>query len=68
MQSLGESGIYIDRGIAFSMDIEELIERGRQGDEVALMGIVKTSPSLTTSVDVNYCRRKILKEKNNFEE
>ena len=36
MQSFWKSGIYVNRGSVFPMDIEELIERGRQGDETAL--------------------------------
>ena len=36
MQSFWKRGIYVSRGSMFSMDIEELIERGRQGDETAL--------------------------------
>ena len=36
MQSFWESGIYVSRGSVFLMDIEGLIERGRQGDEDAL--------------------------------
>ena len=36
MQSFWKSGIYVNRGSVFPMDIEELIERGRQGDEAAL--------------------------------
>ena len=36
MQSFWKSGIYVSRGSVFSMDIEGLIERGRQGDETAL--------------------------------
>ena len=36
MQSFWKSGIYVSRGSVFSMDIEELIERGRKGDEAAL--------------------------------
>lgn len=36
MQSFWKSGIYVNRGRMFSMDIEQLIERGRQGDETAL--------------------------------
>ena len=36
MQSFWKSGIYVNRGRMFSMDIEQLIEQGRQGDETAL--------------------------------
>ena len=36
MQSFWKSGIYVCRGSVFSMDIEQLIERGRQGDETAM--------------------------------
>ena len=36
MQSFWESGIYANRDSVFLMDIEHLIERGRQGDEAAL--------------------------------
>ena len=36
VQSFWENGIYVSRGRMFSMDIEGLIERGRQGDEAAL--------------------------------
>lgn len=36
MQYFEDLGIYIYRETMFSMDIEELIERGRQGDELAL--------------------------------
>ena len=35
MQSFWKSGIYVCRDSVFSMDIEQLIERGRQGDETA---------------------------------
>ena len=36
MQSFWKSGIYINRDEVYLMDIEQLIERGRQGDETAL--------------------------------
>lgn len=36
MQSFWKNGIYVNKGSMFSMDIEEVIERGRQGDEDAL--------------------------------
>jgi len=36
VQSFWKNGIYVNRGSMFSMDIEEFIERGRQGDEDAL--------------------------------
>ena len=36
MQSFWESCIYVSRSRVFSMDIEQLIEQGRQGDEIAL--------------------------------
>jgi len=36
VQSFWESGIYVSRGSVFLMDIEGIIERGRQGDETAL--------------------------------
>lgn len=38
---MGESGIYVSRGSVFLMDIEGLIERGRQGDETALGSLYK---------------------------
>ena len=41
MQSFWESGIYVSRGSVFLMDIEGLIERGRQGDETALGSLYK---------------------------
>jgi len=41
VQSFWKSGIYVGRGSMFSMDIEELIERGRQGDETALGSLYK---------------------------
>lgn len=41
MQSFWESGIYVSRGSAFSMDIEGLIERGRQGDETAFESLYR---------------------------
>ena len=41
MQSFGESGIYVSRGSVCLMDIEGLIERGRQGDETALGSLYK---------------------------
>ena len=41
MQSFWKSGIYINRGSVFSMDIEGLIERGRHGDETALGSLYK---------------------------
>ena len=37
----GESGIFVNRGRMISMDIEQLIERGRQGDEDALGSLYK---------------------------
>ena len=36
VQSFGESGIYVGRDRVFLMDIEKLIEQGKQGDEAAL--------------------------------
>jgi len=36
VQSFWERGIYINRVGVYLMDIEHLIERGRQGDEAAL--------------------------------
>ena len=36
MQFFVKSGVYVSRGSMFLMDIEELIERWRQGDETAL--------------------------------
>ena len=36
VQSFWERGIYINRDGVYLMDIEQLIERGRQGDEAAL--------------------------------
>ena len=41
MQSFWKNGIYVSRGSVFSMDIEEFIERGRQGDETALGSLYK---------------------------
>ena len=41
MQSFWECGIYVSRGSVFLMDIEGLIERGRQGDETALGSLYK---------------------------
>ena len=41
MQSFWKSGIYVNRGRMFSMDIEGLIERGRHGDETALGSLYK---------------------------
>ena len=41
MQSFWKSGIYVGRGSVFLMDIEGLIERGRQGDETALGSLYK---------------------------
>ena len=41
VQSFWKSGIYVSRGKAFSMDIEQLIEQGRQGDEAALGSLYK---------------------------
>ena len=36
VQSFGESGIYANRDSMFLMDIEKIIEQGKQGDEAAL--------------------------------
>jgi DNA-directed RNA polymerase specialized sigma24 family protein len=41
VQSFWKNGIYVNRGSMFSMDIEEFIERGRQGDEDALGSLYK---------------------------
>ena len=41
VQSFWKSGIYVSRDSMFSMGIEELIERGRQGDEDALGSLYK---------------------------
>jgi len=41
VQSFGKSGIYVSRGSVCLMDIEGLIERGRQGDETALGSLYK---------------------------
>ena len=41
VQSFWESGIYVSRDSVFLMDIEGLIERGRQGDETALGSLYK---------------------------
>lgn len=36
VQSFGENGIYVNRDNMFLMDIEKIIEQGKQGDEAAL--------------------------------
>ena len=41
VQSFWKSSINVSRGSVFSMDIEQLIERGRQGDETALGSLYK---------------------------
>ena len=41
VQSFWKNGIYVNRGSMFSMDIEEFIERGRQGDEDSLGSLYK---------------------------
>ena len=50
MQSFWESGIYISRSNVFSMDIEELIEQGRQGDETALGSLYKAYHQRMTGI------------------
>ena len=41
VQSFWKSSIYVSRGSVFSMDIEQLIERGRQGDETAFESLYR---------------------------
>ena len=50
MQSFWKSGIFVNRGNVFSMDIEELIERGRQGDETAFESLYKAYHRQMTGV------------------
>ena len=50
VQSFWKSGIYVNRGSVFPMDIEELIERGRQGDETALGSLYRAYHRQMTGV------------------
>ena len=53
VQSFWESGIYANRDSMFLMDIEKIIEQGRQGDEVALGSLYQAYHRRMTEI----CRR-----------
>ena len=53
MQSFLRDGIYANRDSMFQMDIEQLIERGRQGDEAALGSLYRAYHQRMTGI----CRR-----------
>lgn len=53
VQSFWESGIYANRDSMFLMDIEKIIERGRQGDEAALGSLYQAYHRRMTEI----CRR-----------
>ena len=53
MQSFWESGIYVNRGSMFLMDIEKIIEQGKQGDEAALGSLYQAYHRRMTEI----CRR-----------
>ena len=53
VQSFWESGIYANRDSMFLMDIEKIIEQGRQGDEAALGSLYQAYHRRMTEI----CRR-----------